>query len=97
MDRIARFLGGGSVLPIAFSMIPSLLSALEWQRRHSGLRCISAIGEGCHKVMAKELEKVVGIVLPHLRDPHPRVRHAACNAIGQMCTDFSVCCIFLFF
>ena len=27
-------------------------------------------------------------MVPHLRDPHPRVRHAACNAIGQMCTDF---------
>ena len=26
--------------------------------------------------------------LPKMNDPHPRVRYAACNAIGQMCTDF---------
>ena len=26
--------------------------------------------------------------MPYLRDPHPRVRYAACNAIGQMSTDF---------
>ncbi|KAI8924999.1 armadillo-type protein [Entophlyctis helioformis] len=89
MDRIARHMGGKVVLPIAFQIIPAFLSAQEWQRRHAALRCISAIGEGCRKIMFAELDKVVGIVLPHLRDPHPRVRHAACNAIGQMCTDFS--------
>ncbi|KAH8867944.1 Importin-5 [Schistosoma japonicum] len=27
-------------------------------------------------------------VLPRLSDPHPRVRYAACNAVGQMATDF---------
>jgi hypothetical protein len=24
-------------------------------------------------------------------DPHPRVRHALCNCIGQLCYDFAVC------
>eukprot|EP00842_Homolaphlyctis_polyrhiza_P004970 jgi/Hompol1/5474/HPOL_001964-RA len=89
MDRIARYMGGKVVLPIAFNIIPSYLSSPEWQKRHAALRCISAIGEGCHKIMNAELERVIGIVLPHLADPHPRVRHAACNAIGQMCTDFA--------
>lgn len=28
------------------------------------------------------------MLLPKMSDPHPRVRYAACNAIGQMCTDF---------
>ena len=89
MDRLALYLGGKIVLPIAFQLIPSLLSSPEWQKRHAALRCVSAIGEGCLKLMEAELEKVVGLVVPYLRDPHPRVRHAACNAIGQMCTDFS--------
>ncbi|KAI8903813.1 armadillo-type protein [Gorgonomyces haynaldii] len=89
MDRLAIYLGGKIVLPVAFSHIPALVASPEWQRRHAGLRCISAIGEGCHKLMEAELEKVINVVIPHLRDPHPRVRHAACNAIGQMCTDFA--------
>ena len=89
MDRLAIYLGGKIVLPIAFQLIPALLAAPEWQRRHAALRCVSAIGEGCLKLMETELEKVVSLVVPYLRDPHPRVRHAACNAIGQMCTDFS--------
>lgn len=25
----------------------------------------------------------------YLQDPHPRVRYAACNAVGQMSTDFA--------
>lgn len=28
-------------------------------------------------------------VLPFTNDPHHRVRHAACNALGQLATDFS--------
>lgn len=38
------------------------------------------------------MEGVPGVmegVLRYLQDPHPRVRHAACNAIGQMSTDFA--------
>ena len=89
MDRISRALLGKVVLPLAFAVIPSYLGSTEWQKRHAGLRCISAIGEGCVKHMAGELDKVVSLVLPHLQDEHPRVRHAACNAIGQMCTDFA--------
>lgn len=27
--------------------------------------------------------------ITYLQDPHPRVRYAACNAIGQMSTDFA--------
>jgi len=37
-----------------------------------------------------------------LKDPHPRVRYALCNALGQMSTDFTVIALppslpFLFF
>ena len=89
MDRLAQYLGPNLVLPICFSIIPVCVGSPEWQKRHAGLRCISAIGEGCHKLMEHDLDKVLAVVLPHLADPHPRVRHAACNALGQMCTDFA--------
>lgn len=35
------------------------------------------------------LDSIMQAVLRYLLDPHPRVRYAACNAIGQMSTDFS--------
>jgi hypothetical protein len=89
MDRLAIYLGPAIVLPQAFALIPTYLASPEWQKRHAALRCISAIGEGCIKSMKNELDKIIELVIPHLRDPHPRVRHAACNAIGQMCTDFA--------
>jgi importin-5 len=50
---------------------------------------ISAISEGCRDLMVGELDKVLDLVLPALRDPHPRVRWAGCNALGQMSTDFA--------
>ncbi|CAG8478858.1 3893_t:CDS:10 [Diversispora eburnea] len=81
MDRLARNLGGKAVLPISFQYIPAMLSSAKWEERHAALMAISAIGEGCVKIMEAELGKII-------EDPHPRVRYAACNAIGQMSTDF---------
>ncbi|KAL1918162.1 uncharacterized protein VTP21DRAFT_3428 [Calcarisporiella thermophila] len=89
MDRLARSLGGKSVLPVTFQYIPQMLGSQQWQQRHAALMAISAIGEGCVKIMEAELGKVIELVLPYLRDPHARVRWAACNAIGQMSTDFA--------
>ncbi|KAL7751650.1 importin subunit beta-3 [Sorochytrium milnesiophthora] len=88
MDRIARNIGGKSVVPIAFHLIPQMLGSSDWQQRHAALMAVSAIGEGCHKMMAAELPRVLDMVLPFVRDPHPRVRYASCNCIGQMATDF---------
>ena len=39
------------------------------------------------QVMLKNLEQVVTMVLNSFFDPHPRVRWAAINAIGQLSTD----------
>ncbi|CAH1757572.1 14994_t:CDS:10 [Entrophospora sp. SA101] len=88
MDRLARNLGGKAVLPIAFQYIPSMLGSESWEQRHAALMAISAIGEGCVKIMEAELGKIIELVLPYLRDQNSRVRYAACNAIGQMSTDF---------
>lgn len=40
--------------------------------------------------MVGELDQILSeLVVPALKDPHPRVRWAGCNAIGQMSTDFA--------
>ena len=61
----------------------------DWRYRHAGLMAISAVGEGCYKQMETLLADIVNTVLPFLTDPHPRVRYAACNAVGQLSTDFA--------
>ncbi|EOO01565.1 putative importin subunit beta-3 protein [Phaeoacremonium minimum UCRPA7] len=47
------------------------------------------ISEGCRELMVGELQQVLDLVVPALKDPHPRVRWAGCNALGQMSTDFA--------
>ncbi|KAG0325589.1 hypothetical protein BGZ99_000415 [Dissophora globulifera] len=90
MDRLARALGGKAMLPVTFEYIPKMLASKEdWKARHAALMALSAIGEGCARIMEVELSKIIQMVLPFLQDPHPRVRFAACNAIGQMATDFA--------
>jgi hypothetical protein len=41
----------------------------------------------CWQVMLKNLEQVVSMILNGFQHPHPRVRWAAINAIGQLSTD----------
>ncbi|KAH9918693.1 ARM repeat-containing protein [Amylocystis lapponica] len=87
LDRLACALGGKAVLPAAFQFIPGMLASHDWRLRHAGLMAIAAIAEGTNKVMQHELGKVVDLVTPMFADAHPRVRYAACQCIGQLCTD----------
>ncbi|XP_050306794.1 importin-5 [Anthonomus grandis grandis] len=96
LDRLACGLGGKVILPLVTANIPAMLSNSDWKQRHAALMAISAIGEGCHKYMEDMLPQIMngvpGVmesILRYLQDPHPRVRYAACNAIGQMATDFA--------
>ncbi|KAK3095190.1 hypothetical protein FSP39_011221 [Pinctada imbricata] len=88
LDRLACALGGKTMLPHILSNVPQMLQNNDWRYRHAALMAISACGEGCHQQMEGMLGNILDAVLPYLKDPHPRVRYAACNALGQMCTDF---------
>ncbi|KAL6068524.1 Importin-5 [Balamuthia mandrillaris] len=88
MDRLALALGGKTLTPILFNLIPSLLSHEDWKHRHTGLMAISLVGEGCSRFLKPHLGEVLDLILPKVSDPHPRVRWAACNTIGQMSSDF---------
>ena len=89
MDRLANKLGGATMLPATFVWLPRMMVSSAWRDRHAALMAISAISEGCRALMIGELDKVLELVVPALRDPHPRVRYAGCNALGQMSTDFA--------
>lgn len=89
LDRLACGLGGKAILPHIVANIPTMLAHPDWKQRHAALMAVSAVGEGCHKQMEAMLDSIMGGVLKYLMDPHPRVRYAACNAIGQMATDFA--------
>ena len=44
---------------------------------------------GTVKSIKSILPQLVPAMLPFLQDSHPRVRHAACNCVGQLSTDLS--------
>ncbi|KNA22702.1 hypothetical protein SOVF_032190 [Spinacia oleracea] len=87
LDRLSIALGGNSIVPVASQLLPAYLAAPEWQKHHAALIALAQIAEGCAKVMVKNLEQVLNMVLGSFQDPHPRVRWAAINAIGQLSTD----------
>ncbi|KAJ2897673.1 Importin subunit beta-3 [Zalerion maritima] len=89
MDRLANKLGGATILGPTFNWLPRMMSSMAWRDRHAALMAISAISEGCRELMLGELSQVLDLVVPALKDSHPRVQWAGCNALGQMSTDFA--------
>uniref|UniRef100_A0A0C9QU83 TSA: Wollemia nobilis Ref_Wollemi_Transcript_9431_3919 transcribed RNA sequence n=1 Tax=Wollemia nobilis TaxID=56998 RepID=A0A0C9QU83_9CONI len=87
LDRLSNSLGGNTILPVASELLPSYISDQDWRKRHAALITLAQIAEGCDKVMTKNLEPVVNMVLNSFKDPHPRVRWASINALGQLSTD----------
>jgi hypothetical protein len=73
--------GGNTILSMAAELLPSFFSFEDWKRRHAALVTIAQIVEGSAKVMIKNLEQMVGMVLNSFQDPHPRMRLVAINAI----------------
>lgn len=87
LDRLSIAMGGKTMVPVLFAHIQEYFKS-DWKHRHAALMAISQSGEGCEKQMAKELGSIVGMIVNHFGDEHPRVRWAAINAVGQMSTDF---------
>ncbi|XP_010531149.1 PREDICTED: importin-5-like isoform X1 [Tarenaya hassleriana] len=87
LDRLAISLGGNTIVPVAYEQFSSYLASPEWQKHHASLIALAQIAEGCSKIMIKNLEQVMSMVLSQFQSAHPRVRWAAINAIGQLSTD----------
>ncbi|KAA0199807.1 Karyopherin (importin) beta 3 [Fasciolopsis buskii] len=88
LDRLSCALGGQHVLNEIIRTVPGMLQNADWKQRYAGLMAISACSEGSSKLMETMLGSVLEAVVPRLADPHPRVRYAACNSVGQMASDF---------
>ncbi|XP_073225971.1 threonine--tRNA ligase, mitochondrial 1-like [Cicer arietinum] len=88
LDRLSISLGRNPIVPVASEQLLAYLATPEWQKRLAALIALAQIAEGCSKVMIKNLEQVVTMVLNSSPDQHPHVRLAAINAIGrQLSTD----------
>ena len=88
---------GNALLPTALNYIPALLASHDWMQRHAGLMAIASIAEGTRQAIEPKLDQIVScvcffepcdtaylllsLVTPMFRDPHPRVRYAACQCV----------------
>lgn len=90
LNRVALALGGATILPALWPLLQEHLGSPDWKKRRAALLCLSCIAEGCVRQFESQLGELVALTCRHLaQDPHHRVRHAALQCIGQLCTDFS--------
>ncbi|GAB5358488.1 hypothetical protein AAMO2058_000462300 [Amorphochlora amoebiformis] len=84
MDRLALGLGGKKMSKVVFPLIGQLVGSADWKMRRAGLMALSQVGEVMeYKTIPTQK------VAEFLRDPHPRVRFAAANCMGQLSNDFA--------
>eukprot|EP00198_Chlamydomonas_reinhardtii_P003408 XP_001692744.1 importin beta [Chlamydomonas reinhardtii] len=89
LDRLALSLGGKAVSDAAAPLLGTWITDAQWQKRAAVFICLAQIAEGCTKVMSTTayLEQLARMCVMGLKDAQPHVRWAACQALGQMCTD----------
>ncbi|WVR07497.1 hypothetical protein IAU60_004539 [Kwoniella sp. DSM 27419] len=87
LDRLAIALGGETVLGALSAQVASLLQQDDWRCRYCALVAIAAVTEGCVEELQPRIKDVLDIVSPTAKDPHPRVRYAFLQCLGQLCSD----------
>ncbi|WVQ68050.1 uncharacterized protein L199_006256 [Kwoniella botswanensis] len=87
LDRLANAFGGTTILPALSNQVESLLTQQDWRCRYCALVAIAAVAEGCLEELQPRIRDVLTIISPTAKDPHPRVRYAFLQCIGQLCSD----------
>ena len=88
LDRVSLAIGGRLILGTMFTIIGELIVSENWNYRYAALVSVSCIAEGSKKILETRLKDVLAICMPSFADPDDRVKYAACQAIGQLCSDF---------
>lgn len=89
LDRAALKLGGQALGPPLFQYVPAMLQSSSWRDRQGALMALSSATEGCRDALITQIPKILDLITPALADSNPRVQYAACNALGQISTDFA--------
>ncbi|KAK4736398.1 hypothetical protein R3W88_000095 [Solanum pinnatisectum] len=87
LDRLSNALCDNTIVPIASEQLAAYMAVPEWKKHHAALIAFAQIAKGCSKVMIKDLEQVVNMVVISFQDRHPRERWASVNAIGVLATE----------
>ena len=61
----------------------------DWRNRYACLKGLAHMAEGCKTSFEKYLKELAQIVLQHVGDEHPKVRHQAGKCLAQFCVDFA--------
>jgi len=88
LSKVSASLGQQTVLVHFQQLVPLHLRAEDWVKQHTGLLTIGLIAEGCHAAFAAGLGDILGMVLPFLTSPNPRLVWASVTTLGLLCSEF---------
>ena len=87
--RLAQALGGRIFINSAIPLVHQHIHSAVWQQRHAALLALAAMMDSIAAAMEPLLDTLVALVLPFMRDAHPRVAHAALECVEQMIASYS--------
>lgn len=83
VDRVALAIQGDKLRPIIFPLFTSFMQSQDWKYKYVALMALGQVGH------VFELDSLPVVeVLAFVKDPHPRLRYAALECIGQYAHDF---------
>lgn len=88
-DRLASSLPGTIFLPLFSPYAQQWSKDGDWKKRHAVLSVIGQMAEGCSSEISESVMPLLEICTQGLRDPHVRVRWAACQALGLVADELA--------
>lgn len=86
LDRLAISIGHRKAMPVCFRLMQTFAQNADWHYRHAAMWTLSQVGE---VMQEDDLDAQLENAVRFFADPHPRVRYAAVNAVGQLANDFA--------
>ena len=85
VDVLATSLPPSQVFPHLHALITEYMKSPDAGARKSAIMSLGVSVEGCSEYMRPHMHEIWPIIESGFNDPDPRVRKAACAAVGLIC------------
>jgi importin-5 len=87
--KLNDVLGVKFMMPKLLPSITSLIPNDNWKAKYTGLMVIAMIFTGCKEHFESEISNFTKLVIPTIKNAHPKVQYASMTAIALLAEEFT--------
>ena len=97
LGKVAPELGVKFLFPNFMPYIKETLGSENWHHQYAGLMAIGLLAEGSAEHFKSELDSLMNLLIPLMKQSNPRVIYALLTALALLCSEFTVTYIYIIY